>query len=121
MSVRRTEDLDTHYYVDRYGLGSVAICLVVVLLSVTDAFLTLELVSQGGREVNPVMDFFLRSGPLPFLVAKYLLTGLGVFWMLVHKEYRFLGGPISGKHIMTSTLLLYFLLVLYEFSLLRTL
>jgi len=37
-------------------------------------------------ELNPVMAFFLEYGPLPFIIAKYILTSFGVVLLLIVKN-----------------------------------
>ncbi len=114
----RPEDRNKHYYVDRYDPVSVLVFVLVVALSILDAFITLNLVNNGGRELNPVMEALLTLGTMPFLVGKYLLTGLGILFMIVHKEYYFFRGKISGRSLMFVILFLYILLILWEFYLL---
>ena len=115
--IRRSEDTQSHHYVDRYNLLDVMLFLGVILMSTTDCFLTLRLVAHGGEEINPVMDFFLKKGPLPFLGIKYTLTGLALFFLLVHKGYRFWSN-ISGRQFLIALNLLYVCLLVWEYWLL---
>jgi len=94
------------------------VLLLIVFLSVTDAFITLELVRAGGEELNPVMALFLRFGAIPFLLVKYALTGIGSLFMILHKEYHFFDTWIQGKHLMTLILLMYLALLAWELHLL---
>ena len=116
--IRRQEDRKTHYYVDRYDGWSIVVLLLVLLLSIADAYLTLRLVAAGAREMNPVMDFFLRAGVTPFLVAKYCLTGFGALFLIVHKEYPFFKGRVRGFYLLVAVLGLYMLLMVWELILL---
>ncbi len=116
---RRVEDRAVHYYVDRYGPASLALFLLSLLFSVADAFITLELIEAGGRELNPVMLFFLQWGIAPFLTVKFGLTISGLLFLLLHKEYHLFGWRIRGKHVMVFALGLYAVLILYESTLLR--
>ncbi len=61
----------------------------VFLLNVGDAFFTMRWLSRGGREANPVMDFFLDIGPSAFLAQKCLVVGFWLLLLLVHKNFRF--------------------------------
>ena len=46
-----------------------------LVLSLLDLFITLVIVRLGGREVNPVADFFLREwGRTVFIVYKLVLV-----------------------------------------------
>ncbi len=111
---RRADDKLTYRYVDRYSARSVLVVLVALILSVGDAVLTLHLVSLGAEEINPIMDFFLRLGPLPFLLVKYVLTGISLLWFLIHKNFYIFGGRFSVKYILISIPILYVFLILYE-------
>ena len=54
------------------------LAVAILLLSVTDAFLTLKLLSMGAYEANPVMNFVLQRQPELFAATKMALTGTGV-------------------------------------------
>jgi len=57
---------------------STAMCLAVALmiLSITDAVLTLNILAAGGEEVNPVMNHMLGYGTFAFVASKMLMTAL---------------------------------------------
>jgi len=112
--IRRVEDRQRYFYVDRYSVRAVVTVVATIVLSLTDAVLTLKLVATGAEETNPVMDFFLQRGAVPFLVVKYLLTGTCLVMFLVLKNHRFLRGTVSVKVIMMAVLLMYLLLICYE-------
>jgi hypothetical protein len=80
--VRRLEDSHRIVLLDRYSPKMLAAILGILLLSLLDAALTLYLVEQGASEINPVMDYFLKKGPLIFTVTKYLLTCIAVLIFL---------------------------------------
>lgn len=80
--VRRLEDSHRIVLLDRYSPKLLAAILGILLLSLLDAALTLYLVEQGASELNPVMDYFLKKGPLIFTVTKYLLTCIAVLIFL---------------------------------------
>ncbi|MCA9501594.1 MAG: hypothetical protein H6748_13000 [Spirochaetaceae bacterium] len=79
---------DAPGYVDRYTRTDVALLLAIFLLNVADAFFTMLWLERGGREANPVMDFFLDIGPYAFLAQKCLVVGFWLVLLLVHKNYR---------------------------------
>lgn len=76
-------------YVDVYTRKDVALILGIFVLNVGDAFLTLMWLSRGGREANPIMDFFLDIGPGAFIVQKCFIVGIWLVVLLVHKNFRF--------------------------------
>ena len=86
MSSRRAEDRRRLIPPDRYS-PSLSIGVILVLsLSLLDAFLTLILLSQGATELNPVMDYYLGHGPLIFLLVKYGLTVFSVLIVVLMKD-----------------------------------
>jgi hypothetical protein len=84
---RRTSDQAG--YVDRYSLREVALILTVFIMNVGDAFFTMLWLDRGGKEANPVMDFFLDIGPGAFLIQKCVMVGAWLVVLLVHKNFRF--------------------------------
>jgi hypothetical protein len=82
-AVRRREDSHRIVLLDRYSPKLFAAIIGILVLSLLDAVLTLYLIEHGSSELNPVMDYFLRKGPLIFTVAKYLLTCIAVLIFLV--------------------------------------
>lgn len=112
--VRRAEDREIHRYVDRYDGHLVFLVIAVLLLSTTDAYLTLFIVAMGGVELNPFMAYFMERSPVNFFLVKYGLTAAGLLWLLVHKNFRILGRTVNVRTILTVIPCLYGLLVLYE-------
>jgi hypothetical protein len=85
-TARRGEDSTRPCFFDRYNQRMFAAITAILMLSIFDALLTLILIEQGSSELNPVMAYFLEYGPLPFIIAKYLLTSFGVFVLLIFKN-----------------------------------
>ena len=117
-NIRRDEDSLTQPYVDLYSFSSVLGVLVTLTLSVADAIFTLKLISLGGSELNPFMDFFLQLGPIPFLTVKYILTGTCLVFFLVNENRLVFWGRLRVKLLLAFSLLLYFVLIFYELVLL---
>lgn len=76
--LRRRSDLCRIHLLDHYRPKILYLVLVVLGLSLTDAYLTLWLLEEGASELNPVMAYFLGFGPLVFLAAKHLITSASV-------------------------------------------
>ena len=61
--------------------------MIVLSLSLLDALLTLILLSQGAKELNPVMQYYLINyGEQVFIYVKYGLTVLPMLIILFSKE-----------------------------------
>jgi hypothetical protein len=103
-------DTDHSSYVDRYTKRDVALLMTIFLLNVGDAFLTMMWLERGGREANPVMDFFLDIGPTAFLVQKCIVVGFWLVILLAHKNFRF------ARLGLYASLVVYALLMILHFS-----
>jgi len=117
-SVRRREDRNVHYYVDLYSRADGLLFVFILLLSVADAFFTLELIGRGLSEYNVVMDYYLRQSPLSFFLVKYALTAFGLLCLLLHKNYPLFRGRFSVRAILIGVAMMYCLLIAYELVLL---
>ncbi|KHE92000.1 MAG: hypothetical protein SCABRO_02263 [Candidatus Scalindua brodae] len=112
--MRRHEDNQESYFLDHYSLRVFGIIISIILLSLTDAMLTLYLIRNGAAEVNPIMEHFLRYGTLPFLAAKYLLTTASIVLLLIYKNVHIFGTKIRAKYLFVIILLIFASVVLWE-------
>jgi hypothetical protein len=99
--------MEATHTIQHHGPKTFAAVLVIVMLSIADAFLTLDLVHRGASELNPIMAFYLDQGPLMFFTVKYLLTSAAVLMILNIKDRTFLGTRFRGR-----SLLVFFIVVL---------
>ena len=106
-AARRANEL-RNSYVDRYDAPIAAAALLIVILSILDAFYTLTFLSKGGRELNPVAQSFIDFGPRSFVVMKGIVTGTCVLFLIVHKNFSFV------KHVLTLVLSFYTMLLFYH-------
>jgi Domain of unknown function (DUF5658) len=94
-----------------------ATAILILMLSTADALLTLELVSHGASEMNPLMDPLVRGSGHGFALWKLGLTALGVVVLTILARFRILGGIAVGS-ILYLVLCAYLVLVVYELWLL---
>lgn len=83
---RRNEDRSKAVIYDRYNPKLFLAITTILVLSILDAVLTLIVIQRGATELNPVMAYFLEFGTPTFIIAKYLLTSVGVFILLIFKN-----------------------------------
>ncbi len=112
--IRGRRESDRAGYVDRYSRRDVALILTVFVMNVGDAFFTMLWLGRGGKEANPVMDFFLDIGPWAFLVQKCVVVGIWLVVLLVHKNFRF---ARIGLYV---SLVAYAVLMLIHFGIIAT-
>lgn len=94
------------------------LAITILLLSVTDAFLTLTLIAHGAEEANPVMAYFLEQTPRLFATVKMALTGGGIVVLVALARARVFQ-VIRISIIIHWCLLGYLVLIAYEYGLLR--
>jgi hypothetical protein len=84
-----------------------------MLLSCADAFLTLQLISRGMIEANPVMDAAMGYGTAVFTGIKLTMTAFGIFVLVFLAKARFLNRLRVGLFL-TMFFSSYACLVCYE-------
>lgn len=115
---RRSEDRTKSHYVDRYGYKSIVAFASVLILCCLDAYITLILISSGASELNPFLDVMIKVGQKWFFFIKYFITGICLFVLMIHKNFYVFKGKVNVKHIVSSVLIGYAILILYEVFLL---
>lgn len=84
-----------------------------MLLSCTDAFLTLLLIERGMIEANPVMSAAMTQGTTAFTSTKLAMTAFGIFVLVFLAKSRFLNRFRTGLFL-TIFFTFYACLVCYE-------
>lgn len=83
--------------------------LAIFVLNVGDAFFTMLWLGRGGREANPIMDFFLDIGPGAFIAQKCFIVGFWLLVLVVHKNFRFARvGLYAALTVYTLLMVLHF-------------
>lgn len=86
----------------------------IMLMSVMDAFFTLQLLDLGAIEINPVMATVIGQSASSFAVSKMLLTGVGILALVFLSKSRFFNRVRTGL-ILTFFFSFYAVLICYEF------
>jgi hypothetical protein len=104
--------LDRH---DAHWLGA---ALVVLLLSIFDAFMTITLLHHGAIEANPLMAPLLQGGGAAFAYWKVGLTAFGVLVLTNFARFRLFRIIPVGLvlYLMGAG---YIVLIAYEFQMLQ--
>jgi hypothetical protein len=113
---RRTED-DQVYVLDLHETGLFFLGMSIVVLSMMDAFFTLNILAYGGEELNLVMKALLDADTESFLLVKYWATSGGVIMLIAMARMRFLG-VMPVKNILQTICAMYSMLIIYELYLL---
>jgi len=118
MKARREEEAE-NYYVDRYEYKYLFLIIAIVTLSISDAYITLNLLQSGGIELNPFMEFLISKNSSLFLFIKIFLTAGCVLFFLIHKNFRVFG-RLRIVNMMYTVFILYVVLIVYEVFLIVT-
>jgi hypothetical protein len=94
-----------------------AVAVLIMALSCTDAALTLLLINRGAREVNPFLVSLVHGSVATFVLVKVALTGGGIVCLTLLARLRAFGW-LPVKLILYGVLLAYIVLILYELALL---
>src|SRR5262249_935105 len=113
----RRADECTVSAVDWHHPQWLAIAILIVAFSCTDALLTLMLTAHGGYEANPLMGPLVAGNGLAFALVKIGLPAVGVVFLTLLARIRAFGRIPVGL-LLYSTLALYGALIYYEYSLL---
>ncbi len=103
--------------IDRYPDELLFITLAILFLCALDAHNTLVILSLGGTEINPLMDYLIQTDLHLFVASKFALTSLGVL-LFVGYHHILLWKLIKVRYILYSLLALYLLLIGYQWILL---
>jgi hypothetical protein len=114
---RRVDDLHPAG-VDWHDAHWLAAALVVLVLSIVDAFMTITLLRHGAVEVNPLMAPLLTGGGPAFAYWKVGLTAFGVVVLTAFARLR-LFRKIPVGLILYALGTGYIVLVAYEFQMLQ--
>ena len=110
---------EQHLPIDWHEPYLLFLSVMILLLSVADAFLTLTLIMGGAQEANPLLAFILRDHPDLFAVIKMALTGGGVLVLVAVARSRLFRIMRVGV-ILQGIFVAYVALIAYEWWLLRT-
>lgn len=116
-SPRRFGDSRFHLH-DWHSAHLLAVAVGIVLLSVADAFLTLNLLQGGAAEVNPVMALLVYRSAATFTALKMGMTSAGVILMVFLARYRFMR-LLRVEWVLYAVLVGYAILIGYELWMLK--
>lgn len=105
-------------YVDRYA-GSLLFCAVAILcLSALDGCLTLNILINGGEEINWFMAALIEESVEKFVAIKLALTAMALIFLVIHHNVR-LTQSLRVRHLKYMILGGYGALIGYEWYLLE--
>ncbi len=82
-----------------------------LILSIVDGVLTLELLNLNSEEANPLMGHLLKQGPQAFLLGKYVLTSMGLPLIVVYMNHPMFGTRFRVGYLLPVFISLYIVLI----------
>ena len=119
MGPRRSEERYATIFSDRFDALTLAMVMTLLSLTVVDGVLTLELLDLNSEEANPFMGHLLKRGPLDFLLGKYVLTAMGLPFIVVYKNYPMFKTRFRIGFLLPVFISLYVALISYQCMLLN--
>lgn len=115
--MRRAGEKARPYLVDRVSWPVFVLAVLLLVLTLVDGLITVELLDHGCEEANPVMRFLLERGTWAFFAGKYLLTAVFLPVALVMNQYRLFGTRFRVGHFIPIVAGLYLILIAYQIGL----
>ena len=112
---RRAENYLYHHS-DWYDVKLLVLSLSLLLLSCLDAAMTMNLLSRGAVELNPIMNELLKKGAEYFIWIKVIVTALCIIVLVAHNRFK-LFNFVRVDVLLISAVFIYLGLVTYEFYL----
>ena len=113
---QRRVDSIVHYETDWYDTKLLVMALSLLLLSATDAAMTMTLLNDGAVEMNPFMNFLLSHSSQAFIYTKLAMTSVCIIVLVAHYHSRIFNS-LRVDILLMFALFVYMGLVTYEFYL----
>jgi hypothetical protein len=94
--------------------------LLIIVLCVADSYFTIDIVSRGGQELNPIMAYYLNRSPLLFFIVKYSITCTAIMMILSIKSNYIWGIRIRPEFFLVSFFIALALVVQWQLFLIRS-
>ncbi len=117
VSPRRNAERVGGFFSDRFGAVTLAMIVTLLSLSIVDGVLTLELLNFNSEEANPLMGHLLKRGPQAFLLGKYVLTSMGLPFIVVYMNYPMFGTRFRVGFLLPVFISLYIAIISYQWML----
>ena len=114
---RRATNRGEAVYVDYYAGHLMVSTIAILFLSIGDAFFTLNILANGGEELNWLMAILIEDNVEKFVAFKLALTSMALILLVIHHNVQLIGG-IRVRHLKYMVLIGYSALIGYELFLL---
>ncbi len=92
---------------DRYGSGLFFWLVLIAGLNVIDAFLTMIILEDGGREINPIVHSVMQLYGDKFWIWKFAIVSLPLILLCLHSKFRHATPVILGVGVIYVAVILF--------------
>jgi len=103
-----------------HGPRTFGAVLLIIVLCVADSYFTIDIVSRGGQELNPIMAYYLNQSPLLFFIVKYSITCTAIMMILSIKSNYIWGIRIRPEFFLVSFFIALALVVQWQLFLIHS-
>ena len=115
--IRRKEDEDKLIILDIHGPRVFVLTVIILVLSIIDGLLTLNLMSRGAQEVNPVMVFLIDINPYIYFFMKCFLTIAAVIMLILLRNYRSKIFRVRVSYLLPLIAVFFIIIIFYQLHL----
>ena len=115
--IRRKEDENKFIILDTHGPWVFVLAVIIVVLSIVDGLLTLNLIGNGASEANPLMSYLVELDPYIYFFTKCFLTGIGVVVLILFRNYRSKIFRMRITNLMPVIAVFFILVIFYQLHL----
>ena len=115
--IRRKEDEDKLIILDTHGPWVFVLTVIILVLSIIDGLLTLNLVSRGAQEVNPLMSCLIDINPYIYFFMKCFLTIFAVTILILLRNYRSKIFRVRVSNLLPLIAVFFILVIFYQLHL----
>ena len=116
---RRNTESSVNSYVDVHDSKTFVLAFGACFLSILDGCFTILLLSYGGSELNPFMDYLIQKGLQLFFLSKLVITTACISLFVIYRNHSFFRF-MRGYQFLVATFLGYCLLIGYELILINS-
>jgi hypothetical protein len=116
---RRATDAHRSIFADRYSARDFLLIVLLLVMTIADGLITLDLLDAECEEANPLMSYLLERGHMAFVLGKYILTAVGLPFVIAFKDYRLFRTRFRVGYVLPVFVALYLLLLSYQAVLMR--
>ena len=115
--VRRKEDENGLIILDTHGPWVFVLAVIILVLSIVDGLLTLNLIGMGASETNPLMAYLVELNPYIYFFTKCFLTAISVIILILFRNYRSKIFRVRTSNLMPVVAVFFILVIFYQLHL----